>query len=300
MTQSIIIHSYNYTCGGIGDLLRSIISFYTICQNNNIPFYINFNNIPLFNACFETLNYPIPLNKTIKSYNIIGDYGGTVQIQSIIQYALQNENEIIVVYSNKIMGGINTYISKSISTLSTVLRPSIIITNKIQELYKQYNLTEKHYFSFHLRCGDKYISTESHVGLSTDIRTHINEDNIIYYDNLIKTVINKYKITLPIVIHSDSYVLKDKLKALNSQYIYMDIDIQHVCNNLGKNTAESYISTVSEFYILSQSCGIIMPYYSGFSYMAAVIGDVPLYIQTITNRDKEIISILGPSSVIQI
>jgi hypothetical protein len=86
------------------------------------------------------------------------------------------------------------------------------------------------------------------------------------------------------------------MKMHNSSYIFLDIDIQHVCNSYGKNTIESFISTLAEFYILSKSAGIIMPVYSGFSHIASIIGTIPLYIIS----DHVLINNLGPQDVFYI
>ena len=81
----------------------------------------------------------------------------------------------------------------------------------------------------------------------------------------------------------------------------MDIDIQHIANSLGNNDEKSYLSTLSEFYIISKANSTVMlDIYSGFPHLACLFGNNNLY----TNIDKEIFTYLftylKPNNIIKI
>ena len=105
--------------------------------------------------------------------------------------------------------------------------------------------------------------------------------NKLIYKNYIDLINNFYKNYgdgLKIILHSDSNVLKNKLKELNNEIITLDIKIKHIAKNIGINNMESFISTVAEFYIILKANKIYMPnIYTGISHIASIIKTKLLY-----------------------
>jgi hypothetical protein len=133
-----------------------------------------------------------------------------------------------------------------------------------------------------------FIIADNRINLSIENITNINE-----YLNYIK---EKYNLNLKIIIHSDSQSIKDELYKLNNNYLILDINIQHVANNIGNNSRESFISTIAEFYIMSKAQSIFMiKSYSGFSHIASVIGKNQLYT---TNGGHFLYNYFGPHNLI--
>ena len=110
------------------------------------------------------------------------------------------------------------------------------------------------------------------------------------------------KNNLPLIIHSDSNILKNNLKKLNDNLILLDINIQHICNNIGNNNEYSFISTIAEFFIISKASKVfMMDVYSGFSHLASVIGNKELIVNIDDKHmyPKNILELLKPEKVIK-
>ena len=128
-----------------------------------------------------------------------------------------------------------------------------------------------------------------------DNRIDLSIENIITINEYLNYIKEKYNLNLKIIIHSDTQRIKDELHRLNNNYLILDISIQHVHNNIGNNTRESFISTIAEFYILSRAQSIFMiKSYSGFSHIASIIGKNQLY----TTNGHFLYNYLGPQNLI--
>lgn len=297
----VIIHTYKYGFGGIGDLFRSLMSFYAGCREAGVSFHITLDETPDFKECFDIA----PISDTIKTapseYNqFIADHRGNVFIQQAIRAAFEEKTVQIVASNVSLLGSPSIIAAHLPSFSSEIIRPSAQTLTKLEEVYLRYGITRGRYASFHVRCGDVYMCRESGIGRSPDIRTTLSPENIRMYAGLLCRFSEKLPENLPIVIHSDSnqfkLLLREAMHDTSGSYIFMDIPIQHVANRLGDNTLTSYIATVAEFYMLVNSAAICMPIYSGFSHIAAVLGDIPLYGPIYANREhQELLASLGPT-----
>lgn len=294
-----IVHTYKYGFGGIGDLFRSLIGFHAACQQAGVAFHISLDETPDFKECFELA--PIPsFDETPSEYRQhIADHRGNHFIQQALHYA-QEKKAIQTVASNSSLLHNPTLIATHTPTLSSLIRPSARTLAKIDEMYSRYSLTRRAYASFHLRCGDVYMCRESGKGSSPDIRTSLTPENIDIYARILCQFSERLGGTTPILIHSDSNqfkgLLREKMAGRPGLFIFLDMPIQHVANRLGDNTVDSYVSTVAEFFMLVNSAAICMPNYSGFSHIASVLGDVPIYGPLRPNREhRELLESLGPS-----
>ena len=272
----IIIHKHKNKCGGIGDFIRAALSFYSICKRLNYDYYIDFEENQFMKECFDILKIPSDIDKkSSENITILDKYNSIDLIQPI----LNNINYNRKVY-NIISNSIGIESKENINNIKTdffnnIMKPSNKIINNINKIYLKNNIIENNYISVHIRCGDYNMSKNN----SNDIRINL-EDNKIY-DNIFN-LINNFKIinniNIPIIIHTDSIIFKNKMKEIYNEYIYLDIDIKHIAENIGNNSEEAYISTISEFYIISKASKILLlNNYSGFSHIASIINNVELH-----------------------
>lgn len=311
--MSIIIHQQSYFCGGIGDMLRGIITLFTYSKKYNIDYYVSFAGNQELNECF-TVN-PIPDRATyLQSMNI-----------NLLDKLLKPEhNHILLTMFNLINlnpPALYNIVSNACNVMpkveflscipfitTNIIKPSKKVETYIEMTMTPRGLIENKYISFHFRCGDVYIAKEnnsSEINRHRDTRFLINDDNYSKYEYAVKTFILRYNINTietPIIIHSDCLEFKNTLiarllQANVANVMSLDLDIQHTANKIGINSSSSYIETVAEFYIMSRAKSIVMyDVYSGFSHLASIIGNKPLY----TLCEDERIDALGPEQVIKI
>lgn len=295
MNKPIIVHTHFRGGGGIGDFIRSALSFYSLCKRYGYEYYISFEENPILKSCFIYKSVPteyINMDKIsirIEQKDIIfNEDFFTTKVNDIINET-NNINKVICLYSNAI--GIEKYENINLikeEFLNNILIPSVSVQNYINLTYRQLDIFNNNYLSVHIRCGDKYIETENKQYNSKDKRLDI--DNIEIYDkynNCIQTFIKKYNIDLPILIHSDCNLFKKNLINLNNNYKILDIKISHISENTGSTDEDSYIATVAEFYILANANIILAPYtYSGFSHIGSLINNKPLYTHLHNNYYK--------------
>ncbi len=265
----ILIHKHTLGCGGIGDFIRASISFYSICKRYGHQYFISFEGNNLLYNCFETI--PIPQHINNLSKREIDLINGTCKFE-FIQPVLDvlNQGLVCELKSNLVGFESNDNINKVRQEyLNVVLKPTNHIKEAIKNIYNEYNLSDNNYISIHVRCGDRTMGSK----ISKDIRVNIDsEETYKKYNGMIKYFEKIYSENLPIVLHSDSTVFKNKMKELNPKLIILDIDIKHIAEDIGNNTPNSYISTIAEFYIISKARKIYMPdVYSGFSHIASIL-----------------------------
>lgn len=295
LEKPVILHTYKYGFGGIGDLFRSLISFHAVCAQRGLAFHITLEETPDFQQCFNLL--PVPDFGAIPSEyrQCIADHRGNSFIAQVVEFAEQ-KRAIQRVASNISFLHNPGLITPSIPAFRTLIQPSALVRAKMEEVYTRYGLTPGSYASFHVRCGDVYMCKESGKGTSPDIRIILSPATIERYADYLRKF--SEHVDLPILIHSDSNIFKKELQKCisGSKFIFLDMPIQHVANRLGDNTVDSYVSTVGEFYLLVHSAAVCMPNYSGFSHIASVLGDVPLYGPLAPNSEHQnLLLSLGPS-----
>lgn len=269
-----LIHLHENGKGGIGDFIRASLGLYYLSKKLNYLYYVDFAN-PLLKTCFVYKKY----NYTNEDYVLIEKMGGITN-DNIENYLLSLEkNKCYIIYCNLIgfvkLNEINTIIDEY---NTNILKPSNLVEEHINMLMKSNNLIKKEYISCHIRCGDYTM------GKNTDYRIDINNNQIYGFIN---SKIEKY--LDKIIINTDSIYLKNKMKDLYPNYIYLDINIKHIAENIGSETQEAYISTISEFYIVSYAKEIIAITYSGFSHIASIIGKTKLICD-----DNDHVSCLHP------
>jgi hypothetical protein len=279
MNKSIIIHTHTYGSGGIGDFLRASLSLYSICHRYNLDYYINFNENEKLKQCFDIKEIPL-IDNNIEYISLIASTSTENNFKPYINKFI-SEPKIYNIKCNLI--GIES--TENINKIreyyfTNILKPTQKVIDYINQIYEKYNITNNNYISVHIRCGDRTIDINN-TNNSTDYRIDITNINII---KEYKEIINKFSLqyninNLPIIIHSDCKYFKDELKKLENNFIYLDVDIKHIAENIGINTIDGYISTIAEFYIISKANKIFIPFvYSGFSHLASIINNKQLFM----------------------
>jgi hypothetical protein len=295
--RSAIIHRYGL--GGIGDFLRGVYTLYTICKREGVDYYIDFGNNVNMNKCFITKPIPEWVKNSGKEYHHY-DFRDKTKILDLIICCRIN-NRVVILESDCFGLCFGEDIRPNVPIIhSNYLIPSLEVEIYNKYIYEKYNLVENNYVSVHFRMGDNIMRQNMKNQSSIEL------DIIQIYHNKLQSFIKKYNISIPVVIHSDSVFLKQKMFEKNNQYIIIDIEIQHISDKIGKNVESSYISTISEFIIISMSNSVVIfeghtnvpekCKYSGFSHLASVSKNKPLYVSgsDIYNRFEY----LGPSNII--
>lgn len=280
--KSAIIFTHKNGCGGAGDLLRGMLSCYAFAVENNIDFYVDFNENENLKQCFEYNTIEYNINNCTHHRTTGGIYNKEYSpdnyklITDLLDNIINNPN-IYIIKSNAI-GYVDANSIRLIKNkfFTEILRPSIKVKNNLENIYNKYNLCEKSYISIHVRCGD--YNMENSVG-TRDNRINIDMFDISHLDDFIERTIFKIpgNENKKLILHSDSVEFKNLIKQRN-KYTVLDINIKHIAENFGVNDEQSFVDTISELYFISQAHAIIMPFvYTGFSHIASVINSVPLY-----------------------
>jgi len=311
--NSTIIHSHSLDCGGLGDFFRSLISFCGLCKQNDINFAIDLEQNPLLGACFkvrpidESIKFePVEYKKCIDG---IGDFGTKFIAETIRRGAESRLTQVIL--SNCAVLGDRPLVLSGISSLKEEIGPSELTLAKIQELYQRHGLKEGNYASFHLRCGDLFMTRrfgfQRYRKNIVDHRVSLATDSVEKYSRLLLNCVDRVKKDSVLIVHSDSIEMKSKLKKSISRssnkdrFVFLDVKPQHTASYLGENSIDSFAMSVAEFYIISTSINVFMPIYSGFSHLAAVLGDVSLFgPENPKQWHRDFMESFGPSNLSQI
>ena len=310
LLKPIIIQIHKEKCGGgIADLLKGTFTLYNQCKKLNIKDYLDLSQNPNLNNCFNLPKIPDYYKDfEYETLNLMDQIYTYEKFEKLILKKIENQKpKIYYIITNCCGFGNKLEHLNNLSSIQNILRPSKIIDNKINELYNLYNIKENNYISIHFRTGDHNMIKQFNNGHNdnTDIRIELKDESIFQkIVNKIDTMNKEFNHSnLPIIIHSDSHILKQNLKKINNDFILLDIDIQHICNQIGNNHQESFISTISEFYILSKANKVfMMDVYSGFSHLASTIGNKDLIVN-IDDRHmnpKNILDVLGPEKIIRL
>lgn len=302
----IQIHKEN-AGGGIADLLKGMFTLYNECKKMNIKYYLDLSSNPKLNKCFNLPNIPDHYkdfeSETLNLMDQIYDYS---KFDKLIITKIKKP-KIYYIITNCTGFGNHIEYFNNINEINNVLKLSNDVIKKINYLYNIYNLKENNYISIHFRTGDHNMIkqfNENSNNSNTDIRIELDNNIFEKIINKIDLMNKEYnKDNLPLLIHSDSNILKNNLKKLNNNLILLDINIQHVCNNIGNNDEDSFISTICEFFIISKANKVfMMDVYSGFSHLASVIGNKELIVNIDDKHmyPKNILDILKPEKIIKI
>ena len=300
MSKGTIVHSHSFNCGGMGDFFRSLISFSILCIQHDVDFRINLDHNPLFRESFSIskLHEGILSGDFEYRKNIDGLIGnpGKEFIQDVISQAIDSGNPQVV-FSNCAILGEHSVIRSGVNALNSFFGPSELTRSKIDYLFQKHHLVPGAFTSFHLRCGDRFMdrrfSLRRFKGVSKDDRVGSVDEAIKKYTDLLVNLAEASSEDSVLLIHSDSIEFKIKVKKKldrnrhRDKFIFFDIEPQHTHSEHGEYTVESFANTVAEFYIMAAANAIYMPVYSGFSHLAAVLGDVQLYGPETTKKWQE-------------
>jgi len=269
--------------GGLGDFIRASIYLYYLSKKLNFEYYIDLSDNIYIEKCFT---YKKIIYKDYKQIYLIDIHNSKEILNNLFKNTFENKS-VYVIISNYIDFINKNELNELIDDYNTnILKPSKLLSDNIDYLMNTYNLSDNNYISCHIRCGD-YTLYKSIDDININERHHrdirVNINDINTYNN-INEFINKNldlkeKDSCKIIIHSDNELFKKKLKELYPKYEILDIKIKHIVKNIGENNIDYYISTLSEFYIISKSKKVLLPIsYSGFSHWASIIGKKDLIV----------------------
>lgn len=243
-----------YNSGGIGDFLRSALSFYVFCHRNNIEFYFDFEGVPGMKSCFEYPECDYQGLPCINYFFIGGQAAkGNPEIEYLYDLILNSPGHYRI-SCNLFMFEDYQDIKNVIGDFLKLLKPSSQVISRMNQLLPTWK--DRLHMSAHIRCGDFYMTDAQ---CSEDKRVIVDND----YIRMIQRMIPSNGL-----IHTDNLELKKALATLG--YKTFDIAIQHTCV-IGDT--QGYIDTIAEFFILANAHTIIQFKYSGFSHWAHIIGN---------------------------
>ena len=261
---------------GLGDFIRGSYGLYEICRNLNIDFAIDLSDHPI-------IDYIIPkIDIANKKKTEIYDISSRKDAKQIAHYidrlhSLYNSKgyEYIRFYSDIKPIGENKMYNYN-------LREYFLPNQKSNELIKS-NFEYDSYNLIHIRCGDHNVFGGYNINdkdYNVSNMSNIRQSDVNYIDNIIATISTqlseiKTKSTLPILVISDSYLLKKKLSAIYDFHI-IDNDASHTIEY-----TDFFNEIALDFFLtcraqsIHQFCIYKRP--SGFSYWPHILFDIPFY-----------------------
>ena len=165
--MSILVHRHRPGGGGIGDMFRSMFSFYSFAVRNNLEFYIDLSRNEKLDKCFDYKKFNPQEKNAKKIFLMDGIYcsnstldlfddniKNNKNIQNILDEII-NEKRVYIIYSNACGFEKNEYINNVLDKFfNDIITPSFIVVERIRDIKKLNNLTDRKYTSIHLRSGD--------------------------------------------------------------------------------------------------------------------------------------------------
>lgn len=267
---------------GLGDFIRGSLYLYDLSIKRHWNFYINMSDYPYLEKCFDLISYIQPIDNFKTIY--IRSNGKNCLISDLYQQIdtnildLVNETKTLLIWNNCIDINIDLDDQTIHQFFDKILKPNTTIIDRMNSIYSNLHLQSNHYISVHVRCGDYNMELELKGRTARrDRRVNLNQININQYHDLIMNIIKDD--TSPILIHSDSSRFKSLIQNISNRYINLNLKIEHVGQKIGENNEDSYMDTITEFYIMSNAKYIIMiNSYSGFSHMASLVYGKPVYV----------------------
>ncbi len=274
-----LVHSYQYGYGGLGDLMRSMFSYFVFAKINCIDYYLDFSKTDL-RYCFDnSFDYQKAndASKNCLSFTQIGSKSD-VNTEKYLKYLLDSVNSPDVV--NIVFSNIFDFVPFDVLDIHKkefldFLKISDSVKNRIKELLEIAELKEKKFNSVHVRCGDHYMPI---INIDSDSRINPN-DSV----RLILSIVEKNKSEgFETLLFTDNQALKNHHKELGTKTLAINIvhsslgPMSNSEKDLEKNKKDT-IDTVAEFFIMALSNSVISLKDSGFSYWSTFLHDVPLY-----------------------
>lgn len=281
-----IIHYQPMGYGGLGDFLRASISLYALSKKLGYEYYIDIEQ-PFLKNCFQIHRY---MSASEENGNHNTNKITYLSPESLQSSAYVSEETIKEFFNKLDQNATYKFISNHYGYIQTasileeyrtsVLSPSDMTCQMMNVFYERTNLNKnpetnpKPYISLHIRCGD------AHLNGSTRNEQRINTSDINSIVSTLRSYMEEQNPEhLPVVLHTDSLQLKHELFCnLPGQLLDTQAHIQHIGEYFGNFTQDTVLSTVAEFYFIMGAEKILSPFsYSGFSHIAAVIGEKPYH-----------------------
>lgn len=252
--QKKLVFKFGRTQGGIGDLTIYFLYLLRLCIDNNIKLYY----LLLNNSVDDFIKI-----KYEQMYITPDKITNPVYIKNINELLNTQANTLYIIEPERLHSVHNVR-----EMLPCLGQDLFYFTDEVKmkaDLFI-HNSNITNYISIHLRLGDKFLETDvNYVRCPNDVRQY-NETNLcnVIEQNADKNIIffcdnNTYKLKM-----------KDKYKFIH----ITDYAIGHT--SLTNTTDLQVLNAITEFYLLTNSDHIYGASYSGFSFMASKMKNVPL------------------------
>lgn len=273
-----IVFVVDYSCGGIGDIVRCLLNLYTYSclhqpyislsidmnsRRGDLHKYFSYKKYSHDdNTNFVEIEHMrMPSCKCILS--CLDKWLNILRDGSNKNYMLRiTSNEYGLVSRKEIKSHLDTF-------KRDIFRPSDMVLDFMKEKIFP-NLQSKRHISYHIRFGDYVIR---------NIDKEYNEKRLDMNNNIFIECVHKiklYKQKYPNhahIIHSDSIEFKKKIAERLDIYMFPS-EISHTAEKCVVNQDYAYLTTIAEFFFISQAELVVqLCSYSGFSHIASVYGD---------------------------
>ena len=234
--DKINVYVFNLCEGGIGDYIKFFMHALMLCVKNKERLYYRKGNLEI--EKYIKLKYAEMYIDDDK----IKELNNPEIIKPHFYYSVQYFDFIINISDV-------FYFTEEIKINCELLFPKEITT----------------YISVHVRLGDKHLETEKLYIQCPDDERHFSEEKMYKF---IEDSSNKH-----IFFCCDNNAYKLKIKERYNNIITINSDIGHTA--LYNTTPKQVLDAITEFYILANSKMIYSASFTGFSFVASKINNIP-------------------------
>ena len=266
ISKKICMHTYLTQCKtntlspGFADFLRGTITLYYLSKKYGYQLLLD-NKHPIFQY-FKKNKYIVENEGSNDDViELIPDLDYSFIYNEINRIFQENKSFNIITnsfynYNNGTILNWGKITDDCVIFLKDILQPSLELEDHIRHVFQNiYKISENEpYTVFHIRSGDKFLIYDDN-NINDEIFT-------IWYEKINNIIqINKNE---KYVLLTDCSILGNRLKNRIEGLYYWDNKKVHL-GSLNKTNGSEIKDTLTDFFILSKSNKIFIPYISGFS-----------------------------------
>jgi hypothetical protein len=259
-SEMLVVQIYEYGAGGIGDMFRSMLAYFTWCKLHDINYKISFTGTN-YEKCFITDDNIVGITDSVAT--VLTDIGSTATEKTykfLNELKKKKQGQLYIIVSNIFDFVTLEQMALNIEPFKKLLNCSPIVTESI--------VKERHN-SIHIRCGDAHMRYKN---CRSDDR--VNPDDVPL---LIKRAVEflRTKNDYDIFLFTDNNEIKTH--GVKEGLRIMDTTIFHTALNDKVIGPRGTVDAVIEWFSLGNSEIIVSIGESGFSFWSAFIHNVQLY-----------------------